>query len=124
MPGTLCPHCGVETPQVRHGYWRHVRACPKNPNPACPKCGLHFERTEALEEHISRCGSTKAKRAARDPSPPPASPAGDSSPQGAANAASPEAAQPRFLNEVPEDQLTPTDRLILPLLAAPGEKPA
>ena len=48
-----CPHCG--TPNAsKTARWRHVATCPKNPDPTCPFCALHYSPVE-LPRHVERC---------------------------------------------------------------------
>lgn len=114
MPARTCPFCGVETPPYRDGHWQHVRRCEKNPDPTCPKCGLHFVSYK-IAGHIERCGTHKKREPAADP-------ATASEASTTAAAEKPAASAPVL--EVPAERRTPTDELVLPLMAAPTEKPA
>lgn len=109
MPSRICPHCGFEEVSGR-ALTRHVRTCPDNPDPTCPKCGGHFA-TWKVQGHIARCRGAAEAEPAEEPAPEPSPPA-----------ASPAAAP--ALEEVPADRLTPLDKLITPLMAPPTEKPA
>jgi hypothetical protein len=106
MPDRACLHCGEDGFPNRDALWYHVPRCPKNPNPACEKCGLRFVPARIVG-HRERCGSWNEKAEA---SAPPAAPA------------KPEEGAARL--GVPADHLTPTDEMIIPLLASPEEKPA
>jgi len=107
----VCPHCDVETPDVRNGFWRHVRKCEKNPEPVCPKCKAHVP-AEKFERHTSRCGTRKQ------------TPEAVNVEVSSGDNGSHVADASDVVQAVPEERLTPTDKLVLPLMADPSEKPA
>lgn len=91
-----CPHCGV--PCRNHmAMWRHKQRCADNADPACRWCGLKFE-LHKLPNHEQKC------------------------PKNSANLPAWKRPRPSF-KTFPADRMTPTDLLILPLLAEPGEEP-
>lgn len=109
MPDRSCDHCGQGGFPNRDALWYHVRRCDKNDNPSCEKCGLKFVPAR-INGHRERCGSWNEKNAGASTPAPPLAPE--------------EAEEGASLLGVPADHLTATDRLIVPLLASPGEKPA